>query len=121
MSNDYSDLAESAQADDRRETKETSFGWAKGDDRMKVQTAEPALMRRVLSHDDFELDRYATSRSGDKVGERVVEADEYEEQGHDQRKPVWWVQGTMSIGAIYISADPRKSTQHARIISDEVL
>lgn len=119
----YSDLIDAVKSDPNRETveKETAIYFSKPDDRITVNTAERALMRRLLSHPEFVLDRYETSHGGKADYQSVTAAEYAERGGHDARKPVYSVTGTMPIGVLKIAASSRKSTGHADVISAGVL
>lgn len=120
---EYNDLADSTESDPTREAteKETAFYFSKQDDRLVVTSSERTIMRRVLSHPEFELRSYSTTMDGDKTGVRSVTEEEYAADGHDGRKPVYSVTGTLPIGAIKISAKSRQSNAHSSVVSDGVL
>lgn len=124
MTMNYQDLYDAVEADPNRGTvaKETGITFSRPDDRAKVNTAEPSLMRRLLAHPEFELRSYETSSdNGSKADYKNVSAETYEEQAHDARKPVYSVHGTIPIGCLKVSATARSSTGHAEVVSASVL
>ena len=113
----YNDLIEAAEADPRRDevSTETSVNWSKCDDRAWVVTAHPALMRRLLSQEHFELSWYETTNEGlygyDRVSAGAYDGD------HDKRKPVHAVAGTVPVGSLKIKASSRRAESHAHAVS----
>lgn len=118
---DYTQLREAVESDPNREQVEKEFGitFSKSDDRAVVNTAIKSLMRRFLAHPEFDLRYYETS--GDKASYRVVDAEEFEEEGHDGRKPVWSVSGTIPIGTLKIRMNPRQHGSYSDVITNSVL
>lgn len=78
--------------------KETSFWFAKPDDRVTVFTAEASLVRCLLSHPAFEV-AHATHR-----GDSLVD-----------------VNGSLPIGYLSVGSTPRQSASHAEVVLSQVL
>jgi hypothetical protein len=115
---DYTDLLEATATNtdlDKME-RETSFGWASDEDRAEVHTDEKHIARRLLAHPGFKLRRYYTSSDGSGWGQSVS-AEEYAENGHDARKPVYGVEGTLPVRAIGVKPSSPKSTGHAGVVT----
>lgn len=116
----YGDLAASTKENDKlaSKEKETTIGWTKREDRVTVFTANSGFARKLLLHPEFLLDWYETT-APDAVSLQV-DAVEYAEHGHDRRKPVYAVRGTLPIGVLNIRKEARKSTGPAAIITGQV-
>lgn len=116
----YTDLFDAVEADPDRysEEKEVGISFSNPDDRMRVDAAIPAVMRRLLKHPEFDLRLYTTTEDGVAVD---VTAEEYTAEGHDGRKPVYWVSGTLPVGVLTMKQSPRKSGGHANVVSSGVL
>lgn len=114
---DYSDLAAqtTTNGDLSTDERETSIGFARSDDRATVYSEEAAICKRLLMHPEFELQHYSTSHP-DRVQQRVS-AEEYNEEGHDQRKPVYGIKGTIPIGALKVTQHSRKGSGHASVVT----
>lgn len=117
----YDDLAESVQTNTNvtQAERETSITFSRADDRADIYCEEQAMMKRLLLHPDFELDFYHTSHPDRVTG--VVEGDEYEEDGHDGRKPVYAIRGTIPIGCLKVGPSPRSSSGHADVVTSKWL
>jgi len=117
----YDELAESVKANPNttKAEKETTLSWARDLDKATVFTEEPSLMRRFLKHPEFTLTAYRTSHP-EKVGTQVS-AEEYEEEGHDGRKPVYSLKGHIPVACLKVSKSARKSSGHADVVSSGVL
>lgn len=97
--------------------RETRFSWSGGTNAADIHTAERSLMRRLLSHPEFELDWFEC-RNGDR-GSRAVYVHEMAEEwdGED----VLSINGTIPIGCVSLKSSPRKADSHARVVSRKVL
>jgi hypothetical protein len=96
------------------EEKETTFGFARDEDRVRFFTAEAGVGRRLLSHPATVLD------------EVVVEGDAFKRPARDPAEVsaddhVVGVRGTLPVGALQVKSRPRQSDQHSAIVSDRVL
>lgn len=76
--------------------KETIIRFDKRDEVAYVWTGEAGLMRRLLKHDEFEVD----------------ERKSIERDGH-----ITAVHGTLPIGCLKVLGTPRKNPGHAEIVS----
>lgn len=116
----YADLAECVKGDPARSTEEKEFGisFANPDDRIRVDSAIPSLMKKLLLHPNFDLLTYTTT-DGDVSINRSVE--HYAEEGHDARKPIYWVSGTLPMGVLKIRPNPRNSTYATDVVTNKVL
>jgi hypothetical protein len=117
----YGDLADSVQSDPNREPQETetAFNFLQIHDRMRVESAYTSIMRRLLLHPKFRLDWYTTS--GENADYEHVDGRDYEARdGHDRRKPVYYVAGTLPVGTLKISVDDRSTGGHAKTVADGV-
>lgn len=119
---DYTDLIDSIASDPDRHGVEIETGILFNNDsddpNATVHTAETALMRRLLNHPHFDLDWYVTTDDGATVH---VQSEQFAEEGHDGRKPVYAVSGQLPIGCLKISAKPRKNAGNAQVITSTVL
>lgn len=115
------DLAERCETTTDLETyeRETSIHFSRADDRANVYSEEKAICKRLLMHPDFDLEQYTTSHPD--APQQAVSIEEYRENGHDQRKPVYAVKGTLPIGVLKIAQKPRQSSGHADVVSGGVL
>jgi len=117
----YGDIAMAVTSDPNRraEEKETAVYFSNVDDRLTVTTSNPAICRRVLLHPEFELSYYEISTGSNTS--TTVDADEYAEDGHDGRRGVYMVTGTMPIGVLKISQNARKSSGSASVVTGAYL
>lgn len=117
----YDDLRDSLESDPDRESmeKETAIQTTKVDDYLRVYTAQRSLMNRFLAHPKFELVGYETT-TGDG-GYKNVSAEQYEADGHDGRKPVYAIRGTMPIGVLRIGPKGRQSDVKSEMVTDEYI
>lgn len=115
---DYIDLLAQTETNHNVTAKEreTSFSWSAEDDRAQVHTEEKHVMRRLLAHPEFELDFYYQSSQKTNWGERV-EAEDYEEDGHDARKPVLGVGGTLPVTVIAVKTESPNAGGHAKTVT----
>jgi hypothetical protein len=128
MSNEYTDrhygdLADSVQSDPNREPQETetAFNFLQIHDRVRAESAYTSLMRKLLLHPKFRLDWFTTAGE-DNDNYRRVTGREYEaDGGHDRRKPVYYVAGTLPVGNLKVSVEGRSTGGHARVVADGVL
>lgn len=120
---DYSDLQESVTTYPKSHPSERELilrGDRNDDDgaRMSVYCDIKGVNRRILGHPEFELTEYETS-DGDG-GWMRIDAEEYEEDGHDKRKPVYAVRGTIPHNIVKISrGDGRDNDSVTEIVTDE--
>jgi len=90
------------------EEKETNITFDKRDDRARVFTAEAGLMRRLLSHPEFELSHVVPAN-----GTRTEDTEEL----HAADTQIVGVAGTVPVGCIKLRASARNSSGHANVIS----
>jgi len=88
--------------------KETSISFAKTDDTARVFTAEAGLMRRLLSHEHFEVD-HVVPQNGMKV-ESIEEIDAPE-------TTIVGVAGRVPVGCLKMRTSIRGSSGHANVVS----
>jgi hypothetical protein len=93
--------------------KETVFRFARGEGRLNFFSAERGVGRRLILHPDAVLDAVVV-KSGDA---RPAKDPAAVQVGED----IVGVRGTLPIGALSVLSKPRKSDQHADIVSDRVL
>lgn len=115
---DYLDLLEATEnnANLSPEEKETNIGWCSDEDTARIHTEEKHVARRLLAHPEFTLTRYYTSSNENSWG-RAVDAEDYEANGHDQRKPVYGVEGTMPILTIGVKTKSPNRGGHAGVVT----
>jgi len=93
--------------------KETVFRFARDEARLNFFSAERGVGRRLILHPDAVLDAVVLA-----VGDARPAKDPAAVQaGAD----IVGVRGTLPIGALSVLSKPRKSDQHADIVSDRVL
>jgi hypothetical protein len=92
--------------------KETSFGFAKCDDYVRVYTEEAGLTRRLLKHPKFAAIEIRVN-TDDAWGLRVS-PDEW------SGGIVTGVKGFIPIGTLKVSARSRDKSGHATVVSQEV-
>lgn len=111
-----SDLADrvSGDPDLRKEERETTIGFAADQDRARVHSASPGVVRRLLLHDHVNV-RDLTVVGPD--GMEVVKPDRARETEGD----IVAVRGTLPVGAISIKSVPRNHDQPAAVVSKGVL
>lgn len=80
------------------EEKETVIGFSSQDERFVIDTQEGAIMRWLLQHPHFELD-WATARREGRGKFKVVH-----------------VVGTLPIGCLKLTANPRRTNWHCAIL-----
>lgn len=93
--------------------KETTFRFARDQDRVRFHTDEHGIGRRLAAHPHSRIET-AVIRNGPRrvrVGPESVDRDD----------SVVAVAGTIPVGALVIRGSPRRSTQHAEIVTDRVL
>lgn len=93
---------------------ETGIHFGRRDTVASVHTEEPALVRRLLGHPEFEVDYFVQETADGYVripGEEAAER-------FDGRRRLVSVDGTIPIGCLKVSANPRSSTGHAGVVSD---
>lgn len=115
------DLAERCETTTDLETfeRETSFHFSRADDRADVYSEEKAICKRLLMHPEFDLEMYTTSHPD--APQQSIDVEEYHENGHDKRKPVYAVKGTIPIGCLKVAHKSRQSSGHADVVSGGVL
>lgn len=116
MSLDERDVADLFAADDPQLSpceKETVVRFARDEDRVTVYTTEAGLGRRLLKHPHTEA-RGVTIADGSARPEVPVE-------DLDGTEDVVAVRATAPVGLLQIKASPRRSDQHAEIVTDRVL
>mgnify|MGYP007020454544 CR=1 FL=1 len=90
--------------------KETTFRFAKDQDRAQVFTAERGLTRRLLTHELFHTDAVLLAD-----GSTVDSVDSL----HATEDTIVGVRGTIPIGALKVKASTRADKSgHARVVSD---
>lgn len=95
------------------EEKETSIGFTKRDDVARMFTAEAGLARRLLAHPHAAVTSLDVLQ-GD--GRRAsVGVDEY------TTGQIAGVLANVPVGAFSVKGTPRKSDQHAEIVTERVL
>lgn len=92
--------------------RETTFRFARSEDRVNFYTEEAGVGRRLVSHPASEVEA-VTIREGDARPSRPPE--EVDEDDH-----VVAVRGTLPIGALLVRTHPRQADGHAEIVSDRV-
>lgn len=113
---DYTDLLDQTTTNQNVTAmeRETNYTWGADDDRARVHTEEKQVMRRLLAHPEFELSYYYTSSQHTNWGQRI-EAGEYDENdGHDQRKPVYGVGGTLPVTVIAVKTESPSADGHSK-------
>jgi hypothetical protein len=117
---DYSDILAAVKGDPNRElaSKETAFSFNRVDDRMTVTSASPTSIRYLLQHDDFQLKWYEASAGG-RSYERIDAAD-YAADGHDGRRPVYAVHGTLPRGVLKVKAEARVNPEESPMYSNAI-
>jgi len=95
------------------EEKETSIHFSKRDDTARVFTAEAGLARRLLAHPHAEA---RTLNVLDEDGARTATTPD----GYDGGTVVGVV-ADVPVGVLTVKRDPRKTSQHAPVITDRVL
>jgi hypothetical protein len=93
--------------------KETTFRFARDEDRVTFYTTEAGVGRRLIAHPEAVLDGVVV-RDGD--ARPTLPPEEVTAGEH-----VVGVGGTLPIGAFSIKSEPRKSDRHAPIVSERVL
>jgi hypothetical protein len=93
--------------------KETTFRFARDEDRVAFYTTEAGLGRRLIAHPESVLDGVVV-RDGD--ARPTLPPEEVGEGEH-----VVGVVGTLPVGAFSIKSGSRKSDEHATIVSGRVL
>jgi hypothetical protein len=93
--------------------RETLFRFARDQDRLRFFTSEPGIGRRLIAHGHASVEEVVVREGGARPA-RPTEA-------VDKADHVVGVRGTLPIGALSISGDPRRSDQHAAVVSDAVL
>ena len=95
------------------EEKETTFTWAKDEDRAHVFTEEGSITRRLLRYPDFEIESLRVYTE-DAPGKRLGGAD----YSDGRITGVW---GTLPIGSLKILSRSRSDSTHCKIISKDGL
>jgi hypothetical protein len=114
---DYTDLIDATTTNNELTAieRETHIQWSAKDDRAIVFTEEKHIARRLLANPEFEMESYKTS--GDATVGKEVQAHEYETEGHDKRKPVYGVRGTIPVRLVSIKPSSPKGTGHAPVVT----
>ena len=94
--------------------RETTFSFADDEDRARVHSASPAVVRRLLAHDEVSI-RSATLHDGEGV--ETVDGDTLRDTGAD----IVSVRGTLPVGCLSVRTNSRKSDQSSKVVSDKVL
>lgn len=93
--------------------RETALRFADDQDRARVYSASPGVVRRLLAHDDV---RVSAVTLHDGEGIQTVEPDEAVGVDVD----VVSLRGTLPVGAIGVKSVPRKTNQSAAVVSEGV-
>lgn len=113
------DLLDALTTDATREPfeRESRLLWSAETDRVDVHTAERSLMRRFLSHPEFQLS-WLEVRKGDR-GSRSVQADDLATEWNGQ--DVLSINGSIPLGCVTVKASPRSTGGHAAVVTRSVL
>lgn len=92
--------------------KETTINMTKGDDRIRVFSAERSIMKRLIAHMEFEIHqiRQRTSDGYNNIN------DDFDGEFDGRRRTVA-VEGTLPVGALFIKPNSRNGNGHARTVS----
>jgi len=93
--------------------RETTLRFADDQDRARVHSASPGVVRRLLAHDDV---RVSAVTLHDGEGIQTVGPDEAVDVDGD----VVSLRGTLPVGAIGVKSVPRKTDQSAAVVSEGV-
>lgn len=94
--------------------KETTIRWAKPDDEAVIHTDEAGIGRRLVAHDHATVEEVTVLDADDtRQRKSPVEVD-------DEDEPVA-IRCRLPIGGVTIGSSPRKTSQHADVVSDRVL
>jgi hypothetical protein len=91
--------------------KETTITFSKDRDTARVFTAEGGLMRRFLAHPDAST---LTLTVVDGDARPAVAPEQY------AGEEIVGVEAALPVGALNVRREPRKSTQHAKIVTKRV-
>ena len=90
--------------------KETTFSFAKDEDRARVHTDEAGLMRRLLQHPEFEITEL---RLHTQVGYRYVDC----EQDLTECDSVIGVKGSIPVTALLVKSASRAQRAHCHVVA----
>ena len=93
--------------------RETTVTFADDQDRARVHSASPGVVRRILAHDDTRL-LSATIHDGEGV--RTVSGGEVVDEDGD----IVSIRSTLPVGCILVKAIARKNNQSAAVVSEGV-
>lgn len=96
--------------------KETTLRFARDQDRVAVYTAERGVGRRLLAHPEASIGAVTVIE-----GDRAPPAVALDELDTRDPRPAVAVRGTLPIGALTVSRDPREVDNHAEVITRSVL
>jgi len=105
-----------AVAEDRRLTpdkKETVLRFTKPEERVCIYTEEGGLMRRLLQHPEFQVERLRVVTE-ESWGDRI-DPDDF------NGGSITGIDGWGPIGLLSLKTSPRTTSQHAAIVSERVL
>lgn len=120
-------LLDAIEADPNRMSfeKENGLNWNASSNVVQVNTAEPGLMRRFVLHHHFRL-RHITAVTDDssKMG-RTMDAKEFRECVTTTNEEytidsVYSVSGLGPLALLTVAMEPRKSTGHADVVTQNV-
>jgi hypothetical protein len=92
--------------------KETTFRFAKDEDRVAIYTDEAGIGRRLLAHPSARIE-----------GVTVVDEDVRPtvSVGEVNGRDIVAVRGRLPVGALKVGLTPRETSEHAPVVSDRVL
>lgn len=94
--------------------KETTIRWAKPDDEAVIHTDEAGIGRRLVAHDHATVEE-VTVLDADDTRQRKSP-----EEVDDEDEPVA-IRCRLPVGGVTIGSSPRKTSQHAAVVSARVL
>ena len=94
--------------------KETTIRWAKPDDEAVIHTDEAGIGRRLLAHDHATVEE-VTVLDADDTRQRKSP-----EEVDDEDEPVA-IRCRLPVGAVTVGSSPRKTSQHADVVTKRVL
>jgi hypothetical protein len=104
----------SADPDLTLKERETTFSFADDEDRARIHSASPAVVRRLLAHDEVRITN-ATIHDGEGV--ETVSGESLPDTTGD----IVSVRGTLPVGFLSVKTVGRSTNQAAKVISDGVL
>jgi hypothetical protein len=94
--------------------RETTFSFADDEDRARVHSASPAVVRRLLAHDEVSITS-ATIHDGEGVENISGPA------LPDSNGDIVSVRGELPVGCLSVKTVPRNNNQAGNVVSDGVL